>query len=498
MMGMKGISPVVATTLLIAIAVVTVVTTGYWVSAYTTKPAIADSSFKAYTVTGVYKNASKTGCGAIDIKNTGGVSITNALFYIKDYRTGKPAGMNGTDPSYLAVVNVSSLGPGTTSSFNITSPGTTSFAETDAGDTGGLAYESVIGDADRDGLKEIVSGGQWFARMYKYSGGTWRETNFTDQDAIGNVYSIAVGDVNNDTQPEIVMADTYAYKLRTYENKSGGWVETNVTNIPSYVYGLAVGDANNDGKSETVIGFYGPGDHNKLRMYENKTGKWVETNVSNLSSFVAVEAVAIGDVNNDGKNEIAIGLRSYNSYPNETRIYENKSGGWVETNISSWDSDIWFVAIGDADNDGQNELAVVGENIYNNYVLRIYKNVTGKWAETNVTSLNTSVLSLAIGDANNDGQNEVVIGAAQYANEVRMYKNMSGGWVETNISDEDTDVWGITIGDANNDGKNEIIASSGALIKLFSNGAGNTYVPLGAYILRTSTPGFADQLFTCA
>ena len=197
---MKGVSPVVATVLLIALAVIASVTAWFWISPYTTKPALAETSFRGFTVVGVYKNSSNDGCNAFTIKNTGGQTITNALFYVKDLVTGRPVGSNGTNPSYVAYVNITSANPGNSERFSILALGT----------------------------------------------GGWVETNISDISA--DIHSVKVGDANNDGRNDVVigMAST-TNELRMYENKSGGWVETNICNEPNDAMSVAIGDANNDG-----------------------------------------------------------------------------------------------------------------------------------------------------------------------------------------------------------------------------------------------------------
>ena len=500
----------IATITLIAIAVVTIVTTWYWVSAYTSKPAIAESSFKAYTITGVYKNASRNGCSAIDIKNTGGTTLTNTLFYVRDYRTGKPVGVNGTNPTYPAAVNISSISPGTTASFNISTPGVISFVRSSIATYGGrTAYDIAIGDPNNDGDNEVVVAGgtgQGFINFYKYTAGSWIKYNVTNNTDPTTFYALAVGDANNDSKIDVVGEDDYT--LIIYENKSGKMVASNIAFMDDKVESLAIGDANNDGKSEVVVGLYSGTSYypNRTRMYENKTGKWVETNISDIYGddiLYAVEGLAIGDANNDGQNETVMGFQYWGSGDmNNTRMYKNTSGKWVETNISSWTSDIWAIAIGDANNDGQNEVVVGGEPSLHNKSLRMYKNTSGKWVETNITTLNEAFLSVAVGDVNNDGTNEIIGGTSSGTYEVRMYENKSGGWIETNVSDEDGSVWGLAVGDANNDGRNEIPLAlhyySTYEVRMVASGTGTTYLPLGTYILRTNIPGFTDQIFTCA
>jgi flagellin-like protein len=493
----KGISPVVATVLLITIAVIAGTTTWYWVSSYTSKPALPGTSLSGYIVTGVYKNPSKTGCIALDIKNIGGQTITNVGFYIKDYKTGKVVGSNGTDPSYPAYINVTNLAAGNTAKSSISSFGTTTFLETNLSNYS-VVNSVAIGDVNNDGKNEIVADGGSVSELmlFENKSGGWVKTNITYTDNFA--VSIAIGDANNDGSNETVIAIlSTPNQTRMYKNTTGKWVETNISDEPERVTSVVIGDANNDGKNEVLVGMWST--TNELRMYENKSGKWVETNISDEPNDV--NSIAIGDVNNDGKNEVIVGLYSDN---NETRMYENKSGKWVETNISDEPTTIYSVAIGDANNDGKNE-TVIGMVSTNNEV-RMYQNVSGGWVETNISDEPGYVLSVAIGDANNDGSNEVAVtfGGFSGYNKTRMYQNMSGKWVETNISDMygAVDVYCVAIGDVNNDGQNEVVIGGDptySLLRFYSSASGaSSSILLGTYVLRTSTPGFSDQIFTCA
>jgi flagellin-like protein len=498
---MKGVSPVVATVLLIAIAVIASTTTWYWVSSYTSKPALAETTLKSYVVTGVYKNLSKDGCTGLDVKNTGGQAINNVAFYLKDYLSGKTVGSNGTNPSYVAYVNITSANPGSSERFSILALGTGNWTKTNIKDFNGITVQFVaIGDANNDGNKDVVISVFWdnAIRVYENKSGGWQETNISSMYP-DYVRSVAIGDADNDGKNEVVIgAGYYGNQTRMYKNTTGKWVETNISDFGYYereANSVAIGDANNDGKNEIVVGV---GNNENftggIRMYENKSGGWQETNISNEDGFV--NSVAIGDADNDGKNEIVIG----GDFDNGVKIYKNESSGWIGSNISG-NVNLWSdsVAIGDADNDGKNEV-VIGTS-YTPYEVIMYTNTSGKWVETNISDEPTWIFSVAIGDANNDGKNDVVIGMCIVLNEVRMYENKSGGWQETNISDLYNSVNSVTIGDAKNDGKNEVVIGTSYdnnEVRMYQYGSAATSIPFGTYILRTSSPGFSDQIFTCA
>jgi len=272
------------------------------------------------------------------------------------------------------------------------------------------------------------------------------------------INSVAIGDADNDGVTEFVSGGApYCTKacqseLSIYNKVSGEWIEDWIDSLSLTFNSVAVGDADNNGKKEVVVGASSGSD--QVRMYVNESGQWIQYNITSMETS-AVYSVAVGDADNDGKNEVVAGAAG--AANNETKMYENISSGvWAGYNISEVGDTVYSVAIGDANNDGQNEVVIGAGGTITNEV-RMYNYSGGAWVETNISDVSGTVYSVAIGDANNDGQNEIVIGTAAGTNKVRMYENKTGTWVETNISDEPVTVYSVAIGDADNDGQNEVV-----------------------------------------
>jgi len=354
------------------------------------------------------------------------------------------------------------------------------WVETNISVIGSISTSYVaVGDSDNDGYSEVITAwSNYTLAAYKNQSGAW--DGVTLKELLSEVSSIFIGDANNDGKNEVVIGMLSTNNgTRMYENRSGGWIETNISGVLSVVHSVAIGDANNDGSNDLVIGTQNITSGNKLnevRMYENKTGKWVETNISDEDN--TVNSVAIGDANNDGSNDVIVGMASIT---NEVRMYENKSGKWVETNISDILNETMSIDVGDANNDGRNEFVTgIGNPSpvqFSTYQVRMYAyspvcsqgtlNSSTSLIETNISDVPTTVWSVAIGDATNDGKKEVVVGLGSTTNELRMYENKSGAWIEMNISDAPNWVWSVAIGDANNDGVNDVV------IGMYSTGVTN-------------------------
>jgi hypothetical protein len=139
-------------------------------------------------------------------------------------------------------------------------------------------------------------------------------------------------------------------------------------------------------------------------------------------------------------------------------IYQEGQGegeNWLEKYLADFSSPTPASAIGDADNDGFNEV-VIGTWTPECEV-RIFEKVGGFWVDELVVSTPASVYSLTIGDCDNDGQNEVVIGMMSTTNEIRAYEYVLGSWLEDIISDTPSSVYSVAVGDADSDGENEVV-----------------------------------------
>jgi hypothetical protein len=327
-------------------------------------------------------------------------------------------------------------------------------------------YSLAIGDADNDGENEIVIGGNnrvGELAMYKNESGTWIKHKIASSVGApnkipGGIEELAIGDADNDGKNEIVIGlgwDINALdvenELRMYKNESGTWKEHNISDTEG-IFSVAIGDADNDGENEIIISNDLSGDY-EIQMYKNESGTWNKHGI--LDILVPTIDLAIGDADNDGNNEVVI-VFGATATINGTRMMKNESGTWTQhvVGYENKSNNIESVAIGDADNDGNNEVVIGIINDLNFITpLRMYKNESGTWSRHFIGFYSDMhgiyFHSLAIGDADNDGNNEVVVGTA-VSNGISMYKNESGDWSRHVIQSfaSSTNVDGLVIGDA--------------------------------------------------
>jgi hypothetical protein len=295
----------------------------------------------------------------------------------------------------------------------------------------------VVGDADNDGVDEIVcslTSPTNQVRMYEYENGAWVEEIITTAPVM--IYSLALGDADNDGGNEVVIGMvTTTNNVRAYQKSGVLWYEQNITDVPHDVARVAVGDADNDDVNEVVIGMSGnspfpPFITNELRSYEWNGSAWPEENITDTGNR-DVNSIVIGDYDEDGKNEVCIGKASAWVGGTYVDTYQRNSTSWswyLELSIYAPTTYSWVGGVGDTDNDGINELLVCEAQvlIMTQGKMTVWENMSGIfYGDIIVENLPNAPLP-TIGDADNDGVNEVVIGMLSTSYEVRLYANDRG------------------------------------------------------------------------
>jgi hypothetical protein len=178
------------------------------------------------------------------------------------------------------------------------------------------------------------------------------------------------------------------------------------------------------------------------------TGLVPRSSIVNVSAtqFTGLDGphyVAIGDYNNDGLNDLAIAEKR----AGKVTVY--KSDGTI---IKQWTgiTNPHGVAIGDYDNDGLNDLAFSQELSPGN--VTVYKSdgttIIKQWTVSYPKGV-------AIGDYDNDGLNELAFSNGGLPGNVTVYKS-DGTTIVKQWTGIFWDARGVAIGDYDNDGLNEL------------------------------------------
>jgi hypothetical protein len=365
-----------------------------------------------------------------------------------------------------------------------------------------IGWDVEIGDADNDGKNEILTTGCPSSALYvsKLENNVWNTKMMINNLAKtfpGMGLTVKVIDLNNDGANEIILgtgqeqeggtAFYYSFRLEDSTLKILNVSRPKDCNKSSYTHDLAAYDIDNGGILEVIAAYCGGGEI--IRYDFSKDLKTVNARkIYNLSG--SGEETLIADVDNDGKIELIVS----NGFRKDAACVEifkfDEKGELIippSIVINGYDSKKCFYAsiiIGDVDNDGKNEM-VIGwkENQRINKGTILGYKVNEKEVRVKYTfayddeALDMSYFEkmMVIKDADNDGKNELVVSTrgdnqsenieSTHLGYIFMYSIKSDSVIKSDLivdlKNEYAESSWIDVGDADNDRKNEIVLATG-------------------------------------
>ena len=366
--------------------------------------------------------------------------------------------------------------------------------------------------------------------------------------------TMAVGDLNNDGYEDVAVgAYRYDnYRGRVYIFLSDGSIPALASNadyiisttVANYYWGesLAIGDLNNDGKDDLVIGhpYYGNG---YTHIFYQDSTLWgtvactTDCQASNADVIIEGETAvgssmfgssfAIGDLNGDTKNDLAVGSIYYNSSQGRAYVFYQDSTLWgtstCTTGCLAANADVKFtgesgttyfgsrLAIADLNADGRSDLAV-SAYMWSSASGRVYVfyRPSGGFASTiDATSANATIsgnqhfgISLQALDMNSDNKPDLVASAEHYmSDQGRVYIYYNDGSYPSAMDSADVIITGesgtsrfgmsMTKADMNLDGKADLIVGGDK----YNSNQGRAYVFYADGTYPSGASG-ADEIYT--
>ena len=331
----------------------------------------------------------------------------------------------------------------------------------------GTSIETIeVGDTDNDGLNEfVIYGNDGSIRVFSFDGANYVQEWTADIGSItrGN----AIGDVDGDGKNEIVAGTELsgtdgAFFVFQFQSPSSYILEASVT-IPSEagIHDVSVGDTDGDGQLEIVVGEYWG-----VHVYSfNGVGYALDWQIFGTINFWS----DVGDVDGDGIDEI---IAARNGQPQNIFIYsyDSPNNYVVSYTITSPSSGgrPFEVRTGDSDGDDVDEILVGDETGL--ACLYDYDTGTSNFQLAFQFDADVDAYGLDIGDSNNDGLGELAIGDGSGNFFVFGYREGSYNrhWTTRFQSPYPPFVKTVRVGDANNDGKNEILIGNGDILHICS------------------------------
>ncbi len=241
-----------------------------------------------------------------------------------------------------------------------------------------------------------------------------QENGTTDVGTESRPYYVELSDGNGDGKTDFMITAT----LQTADvhvstvGADGSISNTQVVGDYRTITSMTVGDVNGDGKDDIIVVGRENG-NNRYNVYQqlgNGDGTFQEHG-SPIKSNVGSGVFSVAAVNADGSTE--------DHHSKETIVYGSRSGdtGKVMTtngNTIYSGSAVYDIATGDIDGDGKEDIAVAAGN----YVRVFTSNGNGTFSEAYSVDLGGKVSGLDIGDINGDGKMDI---AAVQSNDNRVH-----------------------------------------------------------------------------
>ncbi len=315
---------------------------------------------------------------------------------------------------------------------------TVTFTDIGAGLPGVSKSSAAWGDYDNDGDLDLLLMGRdasWnpLARIYRNNG----DGTFTDLAAglpgVGDG-SAAWGDYDNDGDLDVLLTGMDASSnplARIYRNNGDGTFTDLVAGFPGVGYGSAAwGDCDNDGDLDVVLSGWSSGSGDITRVYRNNGNGTFTDLVAGLPG-AHYGSVALADCDNDGDLDLL--LTGETPMGPIARVYRNSGGAFADTIGAlpgvSYGAGVW----GDYNSDGDPDILLTGRDSYYAPLARVYRN-NGDGTFTDIAATIEGVYnsSAAWGDADNDGDLDLLLAGSTWQGPItRVYRNSGGAFADT-------------------------------------------------------------------
>lgn len=313
---------------------------------------------------------------------------------------------------------------------------------------------------------------QW---MKEYGTNPWNDARYQGPQPIGD------SDNNGDNELLISGRDC-ALRVMEWDENEQTYVQTHILRPPFYPLvncdagGMAIGDVTNDGDNEiaatwytTIYKYFG------FRYWIIGLNPYIFFNNGGSADCL------IGDCDNDGNNELILsggGLGRNPSPVAEITVFR-WNGLYLERvseyNDPNEEGYVYMAGLGDVDTDGENEIVCAYEG----------KVVVLNWnAQTNTfiptviqrpSPLDDYPFGAVCKDCDNDGEAEILL--SYYDPRITIFKWNGSGYevqFDRTWSDGEPAIEGIDVGDTDDDGFNEVVAGVGQTYVMQWNG--ETYI----------------------
>jgi hypothetical protein len=330
---------------------------------------------------------------------------------------------------------------------------------------GDFGYLVELSDIDSDGMEEIIGASRWYyvtAFDADIQSPKWQIPTSHD------VAALSVSDVDGDGREDVLYGDGQWGEIHCFDavTLTQKW---EIDNPDHGVTDIAVFDTDGDGDLEVLWGAGASStgaDHLHVYGVPTLSPEWQSEHIDG-----PFHAIDVGDVDSDGQKEIVFAsFESFSGYGDGTIfIYDaathalewqspdNIFGGHAWTGIHD-------VKIGDVNDDGEQEILVATDKLYDGAIY-VLNGITHEIERSYFYDDGAPIYSIAIADVDNDGQTEIIAGGGrEHTGAPGVYVYVINGstgaveWHSIHLGDYWSEVYAVEVGDIDDDGVPEIVA----------------------------------------
>jgi hypothetical protein len=277
--------------------------------------------------------------------------------------------------------------------------------------------------------------------------------------SVGAPYSVATGDFNRDGKQDLAVINNGGFASILLGDGAGNFSAPTNFSVANHIESVAVGDFNGDGRQDLAVTEFGTDS-----SCQDRGSVWVllgdgSGNFSagtNVRDGINPRSVAVGDFNNDGRQDLAVA----NGSSDNVSIFLGDGAGNFSAlrNFAAGDAPV-SVAVGDFNRDGSQDLAVANANSFTVSIL--LGDGAGHFGTPTTLGAGALPYSVAVGDFTGDGKQDLAV--ANYGtNNVSIFLGDGAGnfSAATNFL-ADCGPYSVAVGDLNGDGKQDLAVANG-------------------------------------
>lgn len=247
--------------------------------------------------------------------------------------------------------------------------------------------------------------------------------------------------------------------------KTGMFLPAKLIGLASDSDAVAVGDVNGDGRNDVVVATNSSvGEDNAFAyklvlLLQQADGTLAEPVKYPLRQSCSASSIVIADLDGDGQSEIAVGQGNYCGI----EIFAQDSAGhWARQELLTG-SDAGKIRVADLNHDGK--LDIVGTG-YDTNTVSVWYQDSGKFKNAVSYAVpHDGLAELSTGDINGDGRQDVVVLSVREPARLGYLLQLAAGGLDTprylSVNASYSYFGATAIGDVNGDGRNDILFALG-------------------------------------